>query len=198
MPKFTDKEKEQIRKLLLLKGKDLFSQLGLAKTSIDDIVQATGIAKGSFYKFYDSKEALYFDILRNEEAVRGAALKELSRDDLPPKELLSSFFKKSFQLVDENPFLQRVFQGEDLERLMRKLPNEMDEFSKAHMKKGKDTIDTLIKRGIISKENPEIIVGIIQATLMMRLHKEEFEDEVFPLIMNKMFEYIAEGLTKDN
>ncbi|WP_174880578.1 TetR/AcrR family transcriptional regulator [Metabacillus niabensis] len=198
MPKFTDKEKEQIRKLLLLKGKDLFSQLGLAKTSIDDIVQATGIAKGSFYKFYDSKEALYFDILRNEEAVRGAALKELSRDDLPPKELLSSFFKKSFQLVDENPFLQRVFQGEDLERLMRKLPNEMDEFSKAHMKKGKDTIDTLINRGIISKENPEIIVGIIQATLMMRLHKEEFEDEVFPLIMNKMFEYIAEGLTKDN
>jgi len=54
MAKFTENEKEQIRQCLLTKGKELFIQYCLDKTSIDDLVQACGIAKCSFYKFFSS------------------------------------------------------------------------------------------------------------------------------------------------
>lgn len=76
MPKFTEQEKEQVRQSLLIKGRELFIQYGLAKTSIDDVILACGIGKGTFYKFFASKEELYFEILKNEEEVRETVLFE--------------------------------------------------------------------------------------------------------------------------
>ena len=65
MPKFSDAEKEFIRQKLMQEGERLFVSFGIKKVSIDEIVQATGIAKGSFYSFYQSKEHLYMDIAGN-------------------------------------------------------------------------------------------------------------------------------------
>ncbi|USK72107.1 TetR/AcrR family transcriptional regulator [Peribacillus asahii] len=197
MPKFTEQEKEQIRQSLLSKGRELFIQYGLAKTSIDDIVLACEIGKGSFYKFFSSKEELYFAILKNEEEVRETVLNQLFKEELSSKELLSSFFHTSFQFVEENPFLQRVFQNGEHERLMRKLPHEMMAFSEHNMNRGTLAIHTLIERGILPKEDPQVIVGIIKAIMMLRLHKEEIGDELFPKVMEKIIDFIAEGLTKE-
>ncbi|WP_028401658.1 TetR/AcrR family transcriptional regulator [Ectobacillus panaciterrae] len=198
MPKFTEKEKEHIRQSLLLKGKELFIKYGLAKTSIDDIILACGIGKGSFYKFYPSKEELYYEILKNEEEVRDTLLSELLRENLPPKELLASFFHTSFQLVEENPFLQRVFQDDDHERLVRKLPKQMiEELSKEDTERGIYAVNVLIGRGVLPKEDPQVIVGIMKAVMMMRFHKEKIGENVFPKVMEKIIEYVAEGLTKE-
>ena len=43
-------------------GRACFLRYGLKKTTIDDLVKPVGIAKASFYLFFDSKEALYMDI----------------------------------------------------------------------------------------------------------------------------------------
>lgn len=70
MPKkFTEFENEMIKKQLLVEGKRLFESVGFNKTSIDSIVDAVGIAKGSFYKFYKNKESLFYDILENIEII---------------------------------------------------------------------------------------------------------------------------------
>ncbi|MBY0595390.1 TetR/AcrR family transcriptional regulator [Bacillus bingmayongensis] len=197
MPKFTEQEKEQIRQSLLEKGRELFIQYGLAKTSIDDIVLACGIAKGSFYKFFSSKEELYFEILKNEEEVRETVLNQLFQEKLSSKELLSSFFHTSFQFVEDNPFLQRVFQNGEHERLMRKLPNEMMEFSQYNMERGALAINTLIDRGVLPKDDPQVITGVIQAVMMLRLHKDEIGGELFPKVMDKLIDYVSEGLTNE-
>ena len=69
MPKtFTGKEKEIIRKTLITKGRELFSKYGLKKTSITELTNSAGIAQGTFYNFFESKEELYFEILEQEEA----------------------------------------------------------------------------------------------------------------------------------
>ncbi|HEK9103967.1 TetR/AcrR family transcriptional regulator [Bacillus pfraonensis] len=197
MPKFTDQEKEQIRQSLLIKGKELFIQYGLAKTSIDDIILACGIGKGTFYKFFSSKEELYLEILKNEEEVRETVLNELFRENLPPKELLSSFFHRSFELVEKNPFLQRVFQNDEHERLSRKLPEKMFEFSETHKKRGIHAVKILMDRGVLPKNDPQIIVGIIQAVMMIRLHQQEIGYEVFPKVMEQIIEFVSEGFTKE-
>lgn len=196
MPKFTKQEKEHIHHSLMEKGREIFIQYGLAKTTIDDIVQACGIAKGSFYKFFQSKEELYFEILKNEEEVRETVLNELFRENLPPKELLASFFYTSFKFVEDNPFLQRVFQSDEHERLTRKLPEQMAEFSRVHTQRGINAVKILMERGVLPKENPELTVGVIQAIMMIRLHKNEIGTELFPKIMDKIIDYIATGLVK--
>src|SRR5690625_5812047 len=64
---FNSKEKQAIRLSLIEYGRELFSKLGFQKTSILDITKNVGIAQGTFYKFFSSKEELYFVILEMEE-----------------------------------------------------------------------------------------------------------------------------------
>src|SRR5690625_5412597 len=56
-----------IRNSLIEQGKFLFSKYGFQKTSIREITKDVGIAQGTFYSFFKSKEELYFVILESEE-----------------------------------------------------------------------------------------------------------------------------------
>ena len=57
---FTDYETEQLRKALLKETRHCAVTLGMKKTSVDQLTKAVGIAKGSFYKFFESKEMAFF------------------------------------------------------------------------------------------------------------------------------------------
>lgn len=85
---FTDYETEQLRKALLKETRHCAVTLGMKKTSVDQLTKAVGIAKGSFYKFYESKEMLFFAVLENiHSELYGVADHALSETDgLPPSE----------------------------------------------------------------------------------------------------------------
>lgn len=53
---FTDEEMKRIRSKLITAGIRLSRELGLHKMSIEKLTEAVGIAKGSFYLFFGSKE----------------------------------------------------------------------------------------------------------------------------------------------
>lgn len=199
MPKFSETEKEQIRQSLLNKGRELFIQYGLAKTSIDDIVHACGIAKGSFYRFFSSKEELFYVILKQEEEVRANVLMQLFREDLPPKQLIRAFFHKSLELVEENPFFRFLFQDGEYERVIRKLPQALhEEWQSQDVEHGVEAVNRLIKRGVLPNGDPQLIVGIMKAVMLLRLHKDKFGATLFPLVMEKIIDYVSEGLTKEH
>ena len=64
MPRaFTEHERTVIGKRLLQQGYRQFSAYGLAKTNVEEIAKAAGISKGAFYIFYESKEALFMDVI---------------------------------------------------------------------------------------------------------------------------------------
>ncbi|MTI84328.1 MAG: TetR/AcrR family transcriptional regulator [Firmicutes bacterium] len=198
MAKFTESEKDQIRQCLLTKGKELFIQYGLDKTSIDELVQACGIAKGSFYKFFSSKEELFYVILQNQEEITNRLLGGHLQKDLPPKELISSFLHLAYKLADENPLLQQWFQEGEAERILRKVPKHLiNDSSEDNAKKGIAFVQALIQRGVFKEQDPEVINGVLHAILLLRLHKEELGEDLFPKIMDVIIDNIAEGLTAD-
>ncbi len=53
------------RKPILRNAARLFSEKGYRGTTVDDIVQATGIAKGTFYIYFKSKEDLLIEVIKN-------------------------------------------------------------------------------------------------------------------------------------
>ena len=85
---FTDYETEQLRKALLKETRRCAVTLGMKKTSVEQLTKAVGIAKGSFYKFYESKEMLFFAVLEGIHAeLYGVADHALSEaNGLPPSE----------------------------------------------------------------------------------------------------------------
>ena len=62
---FTDEQNEQIRKDLIREAQRCGITIGMRKTSVEQLTNSVGISKGSFYKFFDSKELLFFAVLED-------------------------------------------------------------------------------------------------------------------------------------
>ncbi len=62
---FTDEQNEQIRNDLIREARRCGITIGMRKTSVEQLTEAVGISKGSFYKFFDSKELLFFAVLED-------------------------------------------------------------------------------------------------------------------------------------
>lgn len=60
MPKiFSDTDKDYIRNALLENGRKALETSNYKTISVADIAAATGIAKGTFYNFFSSKESFF-------------------------------------------------------------------------------------------------------------------------------------------
>ena len=62
---FTEQKNAMIRKDSLDEALRCAVTIGMRKTSVEQLTEAVGIAKGSFYKFFPSKELLFFAVLEN-------------------------------------------------------------------------------------------------------------------------------------
>lgn len=62
MPKFSASEREKIYALLIQKGEELFNENGFYTVTAEQIALSAGIAKGTFYHFFENKEHLYMTV----------------------------------------------------------------------------------------------------------------------------------------
>ncbi|WP_245596034.1 TetR/AcrR family transcriptional regulator [Paenibacillus taiwanensis] len=179
----------------MIKGKELFIKYGLKKTSIDEIVNACGIAKGSFYTFFNSKEELYYAIMKQEEAFKDAMIQEMINSDRNPQELLHDLFTKSFDMLESNPFLQRVIRKEEYELLIRKVPKEMlESHSESDNESGAELIAKWKSNRLLVDEEPDIIIGLLRAVVLISLHREEIGTERYDKVKTLLIKCVAEGL----
>lgn len=64
MPKiFSDADRAEIRKRLLGLGLEELGRGGFRKCSVEALAASAGIAKGTFYNFFDSKEAFFYEVM---------------------------------------------------------------------------------------------------------------------------------------
>lgn len=123
MPRgFTEREYQFYKEKLLSVGERLFSLQGLKNVSIDKITREVGIAKGSFYKFYNNKEELCYDCLmlvekRVKKDLENSVLKECDTTG----KLISKILHTIPVIIRNNPLLA-IFQDQrEMESLMVKV-----------------------------------------------------------------------------
>ncbi len=76
----------------LTSATDLFRRKGYASSSIDDLVQHTGVGRSSLYSTFGNKEQLFLSIF---DRYRGEMMSRLvPRADLPPREAMELFFSE--------------------------------------------------------------------------------------------------------
>lgn len=125
MPKFNDKEKDMIYKNLQIEGEKLFSIYGLKKVTVDDIVNAVGIAKGSFYAFYKNKEELFMELNSNAQQKIFNNLENYikSFNNLTPKEYVKLAIKKTLKDYYSDPIISHI-NADIWKHLKRKLSDK--------------------------------------------------------------------------
>jgi len=193
---FTDAEKNQIRQQLLDTGRELFATYGLKKTSIVDLTQPAGIAKSSFYAFFDSKEALYLELLimerrrmREEIAARFPTIDNA-------RETIAHFLRVAVREIEANALTRRVIaHPEEWQMIARRVSPEQME---ANIAESTLTALSFIREGQESGQiiaaKPEVIAGVVRAVVVLAQHKDDIGRDIFPEVQ-EMIEFVAKGLT---
>lgn len=196
-PGFSVEERARITGLLLDTGRELFARQGLRKTSLEELVAPARIAKSSFYQFFDSKEALYLELMRREAgSVKRRVIDEALHTTSDTREGLRRFLRATLDELSANPLWRRLTTHPDeMQAVARKLdPERAAEIA--------DNPATALTSFIVEKKSelvdaePEVIVGILQTVLLVPLYAEFLGDPAhYPRILDLMIEIITTGLT---
>jgi len=88
---------------------EVFSKKGYKATGISEIARQAGVAVGSFYNYYESKEAIFLDIYIDENnRVRQAMIEELDWE-IDMIDLIGQLFAQSRTLVSSNKILKEWY-----------------------------------------------------------------------------------------
>lgn len=193
MPKaFTEHEKELIGKRLLEQGTRMFSAHGLRKTNIEEIANAAGISKGAFYIFYESKEALFMDVIEEaEKRVRKDILEVIDLPGPSPRARLFAVLKKAFNLFEAIPLLH-FFTGSDFDLLFRRIPAEkLTEHLTSDQAFFNEVITHCQKAGIPIQAKPEQITELLYPLVPAILHENNWSQANFSGNIDPLLELIA-------
>lgn len=122
---FTAEEQTAIRRKLLAAARDAVIETPVRKITVEKMTKAAGISKGAFYKFYDTKELLFYELMRRlHDEIYAPAMSLLTESsDLVPAEILSGSILSGCDAL-ENSGMKR-FWTEDSAEVMAAVPTEL-------------------------------------------------------------------------
>ncbi len=199
MPRaFTAAEKETIRDRLLGAGRSCFLRYGLKKTTIEDVVGPAGIAKSSFYLFFESKEALYVEVMMAEMPTMLKRLIDSSfgaTDDtreaviLLLKEIVHEIETNEMAriLLDDPMELERLAEGLDFEGILQRSAGMfaplLGEIVQAQ------------ERGEIIPGDPQQIMYSLGLIKLIPVNRDRLPGKLYQSMLEFIPQVIADGLT---
>jgi AcrR family transcriptional regulator len=77
----SEKKKTERRLQILEAARDVFARRGYNQTTIDDIVAHAGVARGTFYLYFDDKRAVFSELIDRFAAQLTGAIQRIVTDD---------------------------------------------------------------------------------------------------------------------
>jgi AcrR family transcriptional regulator len=197
---FSIPEKAIIKKRLNEKGLELFSKFGLRKTSIDDITKATGIGRGTFYLFYQSKEDFFLSIIEDTElSIKKNIMEKFSGNRKNIASAFRDFLSEAFAILDKNPLIFAILNNKDeFDVLVRSLPPErLSAFLGNDDSVGDAILNQFGSKGVKLPVSSQIFSGILRSIYLLSLHKDHIGPGVYPQVIEFLTESIASNLLKE-
>ena len=187
---FSDKEREEIRQKLLDSGYELSTDIGLKKMTVAMIARSAGIAVGTFYNFYASKEEFVIAIIRDTEMrFENEMAKHFSKDGTISLKKFLEVFRGNFK--PENNILLRM-KLDDWVWLKSHISDSAYLNKTTDIKKY-EFLFTRIK-GIRQDADPGVVVNFIKSIYALYQNRDSlFEDSLqtnVDLIFETVYRYL--------
>ncbi|RZU74008.1 TetR family transcriptional regulator [Micromonospora kangleipakensis] len=92
------RRREDTRQRLFVAAVELIAEQGFSATTVDDIAARAGVAKGTIYYNFESKTALFEELLRHGIGLLTADFRA-AVDGLPPREALAALVRAELQYI---------------------------------------------------------------------------------------------------
>ena len=180
---FTEEQNETIRRDLIRAARHCGVTIGMRKTSVEQLTDAVGISKGSFYKFFDSKELLFFAVLEDIHTegfvAAQAALQENAA--LSPADRAAEAILAACRWLSETQAL--VFIENDAEFLLRRLPGQV---KTAHYHDDETHIRALLEEsGLQPRGGIALAAAAIRGLLLTVSHQEQI-GALYPQVLETL------------
>ncbi len=179
-------------------GKELFSSKGFKDTNVSDITKKAGIAVGTFYNYYPSKEKLFIEIyLKENEKLKNSIMKSVDLDGDPVK-VVKEAITLNLKGMNSNPILKEWYNRDLFSKLEKEFYQEggivgiyelMNSSTAELIKKWK------AEKKIRNDLDNEFILSLFNSVPYIEIHKEEIGICHFPQIIDCLVEFIMKGLT---
>lgn len=188
---FTVQEKDIIRFKLKSTARECASSIGMKKTTVEQLAASAGISKGAFYKFYDTKERLFFEIVEDwhSEIYERAWVVIQSSTETNDRERMAESLLEICRFLQENSLMD--FFENDVPYLLRKIPQEI---LQAHYHSESVHIKDLIRRSNISlKVTLDVAAAVVRALTLTLSHWREI-GENYPQVLEILIRGACEQL----
>lgn len=182
---FTERERENIKRNLLKVGKESWTRYGCKKTSVDELCRQAGISKGAFYLFFESKEALFCEILcsvQNHICEEASKIMKEQRDKCGVVKALKFVYRE----YDKNNFLYHV-DNTDFTVFMNKLSEEQAGRIEEANRRSRELF--ISHPYMKLKVDADLALAVIYSLIMNIKNKE-----LLPCNHMESFEFMAERL----
>ncbi|MGL5701909.1 MAG: TetR/AcrR family transcriptional regulator [Cetobacterium sp.] len=201
-------KKEQI----LEAAKDVLLKKGIFKTRVEDITNDLGIAKGSFYTYFKSKDMLLEEIIERVYKIREEELELLLGQPLNYRDQLKSFIIKRLMISSENlqSHLILINLTRNLEHLTPILREKLLKIEFLNRKFLKEIIKNIPDKDYSEEEIDIMIIFIMGGIKSYRLERlffknaddyfisdiEEFKERIKAINLEKEVELVVNGILK--
>jgi AcrR family transcriptional regulator len=127
---------------------EVFGKKGLAKTRLEDIAVRAGVSKGTIYLYFENKEALFKEVVR-ETAIAAIARGEERPESGSPSDQLRMLMERYWEFVRSPAFstIHRLVIGE-----LHQFPDLARFYADEVIARGMRLITGIIRRGIDAGE----------------------------------------------
>ncbi len=150
------------KELILEEAGKLFARHGFKKVTIDDVAQASRVAKGTVYLACESKEDLFYQVLHRELRAWTAAVARTIDVRLPGDQLLATMSETSILFLETHPLVRDLMFGHTYQML----PNWADRLRDLRMLGVSNVVEALklgIRQGIFRDNvDIELVASLLQ------------------------------------
>jgi AcrR family transcriptional regulator len=161
---------------------------------VADLARGAGISKGAFYRFFDSKEALYIAILQIAEAqVReGLLLAAQSTDGV------RAVVRALFDILRDHPILGALADPDEYTWLMRVLPPEVLAANRIDDDRFFADLLTYLQRlgRVRDSMDPVVFAGLAPAALALALHRDLIGEARYDAVLDLLIDGIVAVLER--
>jgi AcrR family transcriptional regulator len=149
-PKITEEAKNARRSLIVEHAISLFSKNGFVETSIDDIVEVSGISKGGIYNYFKSKDEIFLAIAEDRFNERHKLIQSFTGDMTNKEKIVKYIEWTLYGQFDEKAKINARFTFEFWSVLSRN--KDTSDKARERYKLFYDDLSSILKDGMKSGE----------------------------------------------
>ena len=180
---FTEEQNETIRRDLIREARCCGVTVGMRKTSVEQLTEAVGISKGSFYKFFDSKELLFFAVLEDIHTECFAAAQKSLQENAaidPASRTAAAILAACRWLSETKAF---VFIENDAKLLLQRLPEDI---KNVHYHDDEMHIRLLLEKyDLVPRCGTSLASATVRGLILTVSHKEQI-GELYPQVLETL------------